>query len=489
MYACCRNFLLITLIFSATGCDNTAWFGEKKAATVYQNHVDRIKQQGFIKILTRFDATTYYEYSEGFTGLEYDLVNLFAEHLGVEAHFETPENFEQLIKSIAAGEADIAAAGLTVTDTRREFLRFAPSYQEITEQVIYRYGNRRPKTVEHLAAGILEVVKGTSHADTLRELQSQTPSLQWNANDQLDTDGLLFLVNESLLDYTIADSNQFMLMKRYYPQLNVAFDISEPRQLAWALPKTADTSLYDETVKFFHQIRQNQVLAELLERHYGHADIFNYVDNNTFHKHFIKRLPQYEEMFKKAGEQYLIDWRLLAAIGYQESHWSPTAISPTGVRGIMMLTNGTAKDLGIEDRVDPGQSIDGGARYFLQRKKKIPSRIQEPDRTWMALASYNVGFGHLEDARIITQNQGANPDKWLDVKARLPLLSQKQWYSKTRHGYARGHEPVRYVENIRNYYDLMLWMTEENQTEKNVMAVKEKEPPESTPVSVINPAI
>jgi membrane-bound lytic murein transglycosylase F len=190
-------------------------------------------------------------------------------------------------------------------------------------------------------------------------------------------------------------------------------------------------------------------------------------------------------LFKAEANKYNIDWRLLAAIGYQESHWRSEAVSPTGVKGLMMLTKKTAKQLGIKDRTDPAQSIAGGALYFKQRLKKIASHIQEPDRTWFALASYNVGFGHLKDAQKLTKNNQGNPDKWMDVRKTLPLLSQKKWYKQTRYGYARGKEPVRYVENIRSYYDLLIWLTEENQIEKSVMSLKPEEP-EQTVNKVFN---
>lgn len=129
---------------------------------------------------------------------------------------------------------------------------------------------------------------------------------------------------------------------------------------------------------------------------------------------------------------------------------------------MMMLTLRTAKQLGISNRLDPKQSIKGGASYLRRVLNKVPERIQEPDRTWFALAGYNVGWGHVEDARIITQKQGGNPDKWADVKTRLPLLQKSKWYKNTKHGYARGSEPVKYVDNIRRYYDVLVWQDEEN---------------------------
>ena len=290
-------------------------------------------------------------------------------------------------------------------------------------------------------------------------LQKETPELQWLTNDTLDTDGLLYLLNERLIDYTIADSNQITLIRRFYPKLNVAFNISPARYLAWAFKKSDDLSLYNEAVTFFEKIKKNKVLEQLLERHYGHTRNIKYVGNCTFRLHLQSHLPHYQKLFQEAADKFSFDWRLLAAISYQESHWNRHAVSPTGVKGLMMLTQATANQVGVKDRTNPKESIFGGALYLKQRLKKIPARIPDPDRTWFALASYNIGFGHLEDARIITQKLGKNPDKWVDVKKALPLLTKKKWYSQAKHGYARGKEPVIYVDNIRSYLDLLIWYT------------------------------
>lgn len=435
-------------------------------AIQHSNQLERVKKTGLLTVLTRYDPTTYYESADGFTGLEYDLVQLFAQHLKVQAKFIIPDTFTQILQKTQTGDADFAAAGITITSDRQQQLLFTPPYQEITEQIIYRSGTKSPKTVTDLNGGILEVVQDTSHVETLLQLQESNPNLQWFTNKNLDTDGLLYLINARLIDYTIADSNQIILIRRFYPKLNVAFDISPPRQLAWAFQKSTDTSLYDEATQFFNKITKNKVLEQLLERHYGHTRNIKYVGNCTFRLHFESRLPQYQALFQEAAEKYAFDWRILAAISYQESHWNKDAVSPTGVKGLMMLTRATAKQVGVKDRVNAKESIFGGARYLKQRIKKIPKRILEPDRTWFALASYNIGFGHLEDARIITQKLGKNPDKWIDVKQVLPLLTKKKWYSQTKHGYARGKEPVLYVANIRSYIDLLLWYTNNKEIEE-----------------------
>ncbi|RRQ21058.1 membrane-bound lytic murein transglycosylase MltF [Thiohalobacter thiocyanaticus] len=287
--------------------------------------------------------------------------------------------------------------------------------------------------------------------------------MSWRANRELDSEALLHLVWEQVIDYTIADSNEIAINQRFYPELRTAFAISEPQPLAWAFARGPDTSLYEAAKQFFFELRNSGRLAQIIERYYGHVQDFDYVGTRRYLRHIQLRLPEYTGIFKRAAKKNGLDWRLLAAVGYQESHWRPDARSPTGVRGIMMLTLNTVKYLGLDDRLDPVQSIQGGAEYLRMMIEKIPERIPEPDRTWLALAAYNIGFGHLEDARRLTEANGAEPDRWVDVKEHLPLLTQKKWYQRTRFGYARGHEPVQYVENIRSYYDILVWYTERDQ--------------------------
>ncbi|MFW5444107.1 MAG: membrane-bound lytic murein transglycosylase MltF [Methylococcaceae bacterium] len=458
----------LTATFTLISCDSYS------PAHKGFSRLEQIKHEGELNVLIRPGPTTYYEGADGIMGLEYDLVMLFAEQLDVKVNFIIPDTFEDILNLISKGKYDIAAAGLTITKQRKTSMRFAPHYQSITEQVVYRSGRKKPNSIADLAKGIIEIVKGTSHIETLNNLKTKHPSLSWNINTDLNTNGLLYLVNEGLIDYTIADSHQASAIKRFYPKLNIAFDVTKPRQLAWALPQSKDDSLYNEIAQFFNKLKRDKTLEQLLEKYYGNTGNLSYVGNCTFRRHIESRLPIYLPFFQTEAKKHNIDWRLLAAIGYQESHWRSDTTSPTGVKGLMMLTQGTAKQLGIKDRTDPQQSITGGALYFKQRLKKISTDVKEPDRTWFALASYNVGLGHLIDARKITRQRKGNPDKWLDVKESLPLLSKKKWYKNTRHGYARGNEPVHYVENIRSYYALLVWLTEENKIEKNVMSLKPK---------------
>ncbi len=442
--------------------------------------LERIKEEGVLVVLTRNSATTYYEGPEGLIGLEHDLVQLFAEELGVQPRFVIPESFDVILPMISRGEAHLAAAGLTVTASRESIVRFGPPYQEITQQLIYRAGSRKPTIIEDTSDGIFEVIAGSSHEEELLKLKATYPNLDWETQRDLESEELLYLVKEQIIDYTIADSNEVALNRRYYPELKIAFDLTEPQPLAWAFPHSHDSSLYDAATVFFEQIKQDGTLAQLIERYYGYSETLTFVDKRSFRRHVNQRLPQYKHLFMQAAEATELDWRLLAAISYQESHWNPKAISPTGVRGIMMLTQATSKQLGIENRMDPEASIMGGARYLRMMEEKIPERVPEPDRIWLALAGYNIGFGHLEDARVLTQQDGGDPDKWAEVKTRLPLLSQKKWHKKTKHGYARGREPIDYVDNIRSYYDLLIWFEQEPQ---------EKPKEETFPVNTLPPML
>ncbi|MGB5339574.1 MAG: membrane-bound lytic murein transglycosylase MltF [Gammaproteobacteria bacterium] len=421
--------------------------------------LEQVHKYNELIVISRNSPTTYYEGPNGPAGFEYELARRFADYIGVELRLVVPPNFNDILPLTALGDAHLAAAGLTVTEKRMQKVRFGPVYQEITPQLIYRSGSTRPRSLADLN-GQLEIVAGSSHEERLEQLLEEYPELAWESREELESEELLALVWQQLIDYTVADSNELAVNRRYYPELRPAFDISPPRQLAWAFPHSEDNSLYDAAIAFFATIKQDGTLYQLIERYYGHTRDFDYVGTRRYQAHIEERLPKYRDWFIEAGEEIGMDWRLLAAIAYQESHWDPDAVSPTGVRGLMMLTQDTAREIGIENRIDPELSIRGGARYLARMLKKIPERIPEPDRTWLALAAYNIGFGHLEDARILTQNNNGDIDKWVDVKENLPLLSKKKWFQQTRHGYARGSEPVRYVENIRTYFDILVWYTD-----------------------------
>ena len=440
------------------------------------NKLRSVKSARELVVLTHIGPTTYFENPEGPAGFEYDLAKAFAEHLGVQLRVVAVRSFSDVLPRLVNGEADFAAAGITITDTRRALVRFTPPYQQVRQQVVYRRGAVRPADISELATREIEVRAGTSYVDRLNTLKGQYPDLTWSEADDRETEDLLQAVWEGLLDITVADSNIVAVNRQYFPELQVAFDLNESEGLGWAFPYTPDKSLYDAAVRFLETARESGELANLIERYYGAASRSGYVNMTVYRLRVQTRLPTYQSLFEAAAKRAGLDWRLLAAIGYQESYWDPKAISPTGVRGMMMLTEETASQLGVANRLNAKQSIDGGARYIAQLIERIPDTVTGPDRLWMALAAYNVGLYHLEDARIITQRQGADPNKWKDVQERLPLLATSKWFKTVPYGYARGHEAVIFVNRVRTYYDVLVKLDEEERSRRSTEALKLKAP-------------
>jgi len=302
------------------------------------------------------------------------------------------------------------------------------------------------------------VIAGSSYEEALAEANATLPDLKWESRSDVGIEDLLLAVSDGAIDYTLIDSSIFDLNIHFYPAVAPAFELPGTVPHAWAFPGGADDSLAQKARTFILQAEDQGRLEAINNAFFPADDKMDRVGMFQFLRQVRERLPPLLPIFQDVAAAHEMDWRLLAAIGYQESHWDPQAKSFTGVRGIMMLTKQTANHLGVTDRLDPEQSIEGGARYFLQLRKRIPKRIAEPDRSWMALAAYNMGIGHLRDARILTEKFGANPDSWQEVKKHLNLLSQERWYKDLKYGYARGFEARQFVENIRSYYDILVWM-------------------------------
>lgn len=435
------------------------------------SELERIQQQGQITVLTRNTPTTYYLGANGATGFEYDLIQAFSEYIGVQANIIVNDDFSEILSTIAAKDAHIAAAGITITPSRQQQVAFSDSYHNVTELLVYKAGNKKPRRIEDLRDIVVDVIDASSHQESIQALGERHDFVQWRSHENIDINYMFDGVSKGKFAVIMADSIDYQMNRRFYPGLKSAMHISSDKQLAWALPKTRDTSLLEAVNEFMRSARENGLIHRLEEKHYQHLPALSYADAHTFRKHVKTRLQPLIPLFKQVAQDQNIDWRFLAAMSYQESHWDPNATSPTGVRGLMMLTQATANQLGVKNRIDPHESLTGGSTYFLNMKKRLPNRILEPDKTWFALAAYNVGLGHLEDARVITQKKGANPDVWSDVRQHLPLLTQKKYYHFTRYGYARGHEPVLYVKNIRNYYDLLIWnYSNDTQTTDNTAA-------------------
>lgn len=423
--------------------------------------LDKIKAKGELVVVTRNAATTYYESREGYMGVEYEMVKSFADSIGINVRFVTKEDVSDLFSALKEGYADLAAAGLTHTESREERFLFGPTYQVVAQQLVCRRGGKRPKKFEDLVGINIQVSTDSSYIEQLKIIKALHPELQWQEVDDTDTETLLEQVFLKKIDCTIADANIVAINRRYYPELSVRFDMTASEPLAWVMSANAD-DLQESVEDWFGDYVDSGKLDEVMHRYYGYIENFDYVDVRAYQRKIKSHLPKYRGVFKSAAAKYKVSWTLLAAQAYQESHWRANAKSPTGVRGMMMLTRTTAKELGINNRLDPTLSIMGGANYLNKLRKRLPESVTEPDRTWLALAAYNVGMGHIWDARKLAKKLDKNPDLWQELAEVLPLLTKKKYYKKLKHGYARGFEPVNYVKNIRDYQDMLEKIMKEN---------------------------
>ncbi len=422
------------------------------------SQLEQVLQRGSLIVLTRNGASSYYLGPDGPTGPEYALAREFSDYLGVGLEISVAGAFNQLFGLLARRQGDLIAANLTRTPSRELALNFGPDYRETSTFVVYRRGQPRPQALADLLDLKTMVIAGSSYEEALVEAKRQYPELEWEARSDVGIEDLLLAVSDGVIDATLVDSSIYKLHAHFYPRTTTAFSLPGTLPHAWAFPPGPDDSLVEKARAFMLQARDSGRLAAINDRFHAPRQSLDRTGMFQFLEQVRQRLPPLLTLFQQIAADQDMDWRLLAAMAYQESHWKPDASSYTGVRGIMMLTSRTAKQLGLTDRLDPQQSIEGGARYFLQLRKRVPARIKEPDRSWMALAAYNMGMSHLEDARILTQKQGGNPDLWEDVDRNLDLLSQEKWYSELRYGYARGFEARQYVKNIRSYYDILVWM-------------------------------
>lgn len=441
--------------------------------------LETIQQEGTLNVVT-IDSDRTLVVQDGETkGFEYELTKRFADELGVNLRMYTVDTIEELYQSVENGYAAFSSAGIALNINHK--LLISPTYANSTSIALVRQGSQKPKSPKDLVGKSLVVIKDSPAERWLKITTQALPDLKWTAVESPNVIALFQSLHNQEFDVLLASDHDYDAYQAYFPELRVAFSAEDNNEIGWIFKQAEDLSLYNKAVEFLSSEKTKEHIAYLQETYYGHQSRLDFVGAKTFKYHANRRLPKYKEKIEKAAEKFQQDYYLLAAVGYQESHWNPRAKSPTGVRGFMMLTQPTAREMGVSNRLNAQQSITGGAKYLAKIVKSLPDRIQEPDRTWFALAAYNVGRGHLEDARILTQQAGKNPDTWADVKEFLPLLQDKRWYKKTKHGYARGYEPVIYVQNIRRYVDVLRWYDQQRKEIEIAKAEEEEKPPIELP--------
>ncbi|MDR5899507.1 membrane-bound lytic murein transglycosylase MltF [Halomonas vilamensis] len=415
-----------------------------------------------LKVATRNSATTYYlDRDETPAGPEHDLVASFADAHNWQVEWTLFNSTSEVLQALKDGEFHLAAAGLTHLPSRDGHFTQGPTHTDIVEQLVcHRDMRPLPRQIEEMAGLNIRVTADSSYAEKLETLVNQHTGIAFE-EDPRTTEMLLAEVAEKRIDCTVADSNIVQVVRRHFPHLEVAMNLTSGDTLGWYLP-VGHQALANMAQQWRESAEGEETIETVTQRYYAYISEFDFVDLRALNQRIDERLPNFLDLFLKAEEETGMPADLLAALAYQESHWDPQAVSPTGVRGIMMLTQNTATSLGVDNRLNPAAAIDGGARYLADRHERLPDTLPEPDRTYLALASYNIGRGHVLDAQKLAQELGKDPHSWEDMKEVLPLKADKRYYPQTRYGYARGYEPVHYVQRIRNYQDVisaaMVWL-------------------------------
>ncbi|HVF63717.1 MAG TPA: membrane-bound lytic murein transglycosylase MltF [Casimicrobiaceae bacterium] len=396
-------------------------------------------------------------------GFEHDLIVAFAAEHKLPLITVRVPNADTLAAKIADGEAHVGIGGLyrprDAAPPRDRHgsphaLTWTTGFHPANPVVIAPAG-ARPKRWSDLNGAQVRYLAASGLDDEVIALAREHPSVRFTAIDLPSTDALIAQVNDGRVPYALVSSLQASLARNVHLNFDVAFPAGSTLEVAWLVGQD-DATLRERLDAFVDKSRRNGLIDRLAHRYFAHAREVHRNEAGALQERMRTVLPDFRKVFVEAQEASGIEWRLLAAMAYQESRWEPQATSETGVRGFMQLTEETARHLGVADRLDPRMSTIAAARYLKDLRERLPERIAEPDRTWLALAAFNIGLGHLEDARIIAQRQKRDPDSWQDVKLALPLLAIPEHYEKAKLGYARGGMPVAFVDRVRGYYDILL---------------------------------
>ena len=439
-------FCLVGLcgFLAISGCDSP----------LTQNDLEALLSRGELVLITRNNSACYYEGPHGPAGFEHDLAKSFADYLGVSLRVEIIEEEVEMIAALRAGKGDIIAPGVPFGSQSARLLSLGPGYLEVEQQVVGRRGGPEIQNRKALEAYTLWTTGSSSRIEYLEELHRQYPGVSWQILTAYSSEDLLQMVWNRSLPLTVVDSNIMSMNHHYYPELKILLTLGHPQKLTWATDQR-NRRLKQAIFTWFDRKETRETIKGLVEHYYSHLESFDYVDLARYRRRIKVRLPKYRSYFEAAAKKYKLDWKLVAALAYQESHWNPLAESYTGVRGIMMLTRETAATMDLENRMDVESSIFAGSRYLARLHRLVGKTVPEPDRTLMALAAYNIGFGHLQDARNLARRLGRPENSWHGVRSVLPLLQQKKYYSTLDHRYARGNEAVMYVDRIRTYYKML----------------------------------
>lgn len=425
---------------------------------------DFINHKGVLIYGTRTSLLSYFEVGNNTVGYEYQLLNDFAKLHSLKLETRVYKNNRDLLNDLSAGKIDIAGGHLSMTKERSKRFAYSDAISETAIDLVTHFDHRNGDSIEAFEPLNGQVIADSSYEELLHELTNFQPvQIAKSVDDSLFD--LFRKVNKKEIDYTFADSEITHIYKHFIPGIYQTIQLSPKESIVFLVDKNRQETFLSKLNQFIQFAAETKKIKDYKTEILNHLPQIDIADTVTFFDKLQTQWPKVKDDVKAVANALDFDAALLAAISYQESHWDPDAVSITGVKGLMMLTESTAEEMNVSDRTDPFESLMGGVKYLRKVKSKMPARITEPDRTLFALAAYNVGFGHLEDARILAQKAGHSPDFWTDVEPFLEMLNNPALGHELNYGTADGKTAVIYVNNIITYKQLMTWRIQKDDVE------------------------
>jgi membrane-bound lytic murein transglycosylase F len=452
------TFTLLFVVLFIMGVFTGRWFQMKENVPI-QSHAVRFRsleeiiRSGHITVVTLNSPYCYYRYRKQNQGFEYDLAAEFAKYLGVELSIWVSDRRENLIPDLLDGKGDFIAANFSMTMQHADEMGYSDGYLPIKHEFVIPRGQEPINSPQDLAGKTIHVEQGSSHQADLESLRLKGIGIQIVTHPTLTADELIGEVEDKKIDMTIADHHIAMLNRRYYPKIIIGGTLNDLDEYRWGFPQQA-WALAFRINHFLSVIKANGKFFEIFNHYFEDVGSFDYLDIRTFHHRMESLLPTYRHWIEEAASKHGFDWRLIAAQIYQESHFDPEAISQDGAYGLMQITAGTGECFGVKDLFDPEENIRAGTGH-LKNLYEFYDKAEDPDRLFIALSAYNIGQGHIKDARDLARSKNLNPEKWASLAETLLLLEQPDFSQNALYGFCRGTEPVVYIQQIKVYYDIL----------------------------------
>ena len=466
------KYLVVAVIgiLSFTGCSSTGNEDSKidKSSSAHIEPVyvdmDKILERGYLNAAVDYSSTSYFVYKGEIMGFEYELLKRLEDYFGMKVNIIIEPSIESSIRKLNKGEVDLIAYPLTITKGRKKQVAFTEHYISQKQVLVQRKpDNWRDMKLHEIEKTLIRdqvdlidktvhVLNSSSYVDALEALSEQVGDTINIIEEEpgLDTEQIIKKVANGDYEYTVSDENIARVNKAYHSILDVETPVSFPRRIAWAVRKNS-TRLLDTLNLGFKSIKRNGTLKIIYDKYYNSSRKAVEIERSDYTSFTGQKLSPYDDLIKENAIKLQWDWRLLAAMVYQESKFDPNSKSWAGAQGLLQLMPATAKAHGVTNRSSPEQSLRGGTEYLVWLEEQWQPRVENIDEQLkFVMASYNVGLGHVFDACALAEKNGADPLIWEEVKPYMLKLANKKYYSDpvVKLGYARGSEPVNYVDQI-----------------------------------------